>query len=387
MASNSSTSPQIGTSAEEETPSTFNYPSRPSPPYDIEPLPRSNASEGPAAEADTEEQNLPRWRRVFRNCIEHFNNAFFVITYPFMVILTVVGLFVVIAFCIFPTLLLAILVVGVYYCLMEDPVPLSVLLRYMLSAEEGDPGYPSVYAMSQERPVIQKKLIIRKLLKSEERNDDTQEAFTEQPRRHPLPITIVTEHMRLEFSEPLVIKEEDVEPKENPALPSSSPLDSVDEESGGIALQPLGHSNTALNLAAAAEEKEDRQDNVGSLDLPAGSEDDVPEAVKQTSSDEKDVSLDDCNIAIGRADEQNDDDKEDSEINDDYFGISETWDRGTTCDICLLDFEVGDFVAWSPNLECTHCFHNECLLDWLVRKNTCPSCRKDYLKGAKEDDA
>jgi hypothetical protein len=380
MTSNSSTSLQGGTSVEEETPSTFNYPSRPSPPYDIEP--RSNTSEGPTAEADTEEQTLPRWRRVFRSGIEHFNNAFFVLSYPFMVILTVVGLFVVIAFCIFPTLLLAILVVGIYYCLMEDPVPLSVLLRYMLSAEEGDPAYPSVYAMSQERPVIQKKLIIRKLLKREERNKDTEEASTEQPRKHPLPITIVTEHMRLEFSEPLVIKDEDVEPKENPASPSSSPLDPVDEESGGIALQPLDHSDTALNHAAAEEE-----DRHCSLNLPAGSEDDVTEAVKQTSSDKKDVSLDDCNIAIGREDDQNDDDKDESEINDDYFGISETWDRGTTCDICLLEFEVGDFVAWSPNLECTHCFHNECLLDWLVRKNTCPSCRKDYLKGSKEDDA
>eukprot|EP00751_Fragilariopsis_kerguelensis_P029903 CAMPEP_0170928984 /NCGR_PEP_ID=MMETSP0735-20130129/14550_1 /TAXON_ID=186038 /ORGANISM="Fragilariopsis kerguelensis, Strain L26-C5" /LENGTH=136 /DNA_ID=CAMNT_0011330051 /DNA_START=189 /DNA_END=599 /DNA_ORIENTATION=- len=55
-------------------------------------------------------------------------------------------------------------------------------------------------------------------------------------------------------------------------------------------------------------------------------------------------------------------------------------DRGTTCDICILEFEVGDKVAWSPNLDCIHTFHKDCILDWLMRKPTCPNCRLDYLK-------
>merc|ERR1711971_1437157 len=64
---------------------------------------------------------------------------------------------------------------------------------------------------------------------------------------------------------------------------------------------------------------------------------------------------------------------------------ADTRDRGTTCDICLLDFEVGDDVAWSPNPKCSHTFHKECIMDWLVRKPTCPSCRQDYLKGGTDE--
>mmetsp|Transcript_13104 Transcript_13104/g.36857 ORF Transcript_13104/g.36857 Transcript_13104/m.36857 type:complete len:522 (-) Transcript_13104:4177-5742(-) len=65
-----------------------------------------------------------------------------------------------------------------------------------------------------------------------------------------------------------------------------------------------------------------------------------------------------------------------------FCGCDEDFrDRGTMCDICLLEFEVGDEVAWSPNLNCSHTFHKDCILDWLMRKQSCPSCRLDYLKG------
>lgn len=69
-----------------------------------------------------------------------------------------------------------------------------------------------------------------------------------------------------------------------------------------------------------------------------------------------------------------------------YCGLDEdVRDRGTMCDICLLEFEVGDEVAWSPNLSCSHTFHEDCILDWLMRKKSCPSCRQDYLKGAEDE--
>mgnify|MGYP000688442697 CR=1 FL=1 len=50
------------------------------------------------------------------------------------------------------------------------------------------------------------------------------------------------------------------------------------------------------------------------------------------------------------------------------------------CNICLLEYEVGDVVVWSrrPN-GCHHAFHGDCLLDWLQRKPTCPNCRQEFF--------
>eukprot|EP00542_Grammatophora_oceanica_P020121 CAMPEP_0194030434 /NCGR_PEP_ID=MMETSP0009_2-20130614/3922_1 /TAXON_ID=210454 /ORGANISM="Grammatophora oceanica, Strain CCMP 410" /LENGTH=359 /DNA_ID=CAMNT_0038670381 /DNA_START=245 /DNA_END=1324 /DNA_ORIENTATION=- len=53
-------------------------------------------------------------------------------------------------------------------------------------------------------------------------------------------------------------------------------------------------------------------------------------------------------------------------------------DHPTTCDICLMDYEVGEQVAWSPNDACPHAFHTECITDWLLRNPTCPLCRNEY---------
>jgi len=51
----------------------------------------------------------------------------------------------------------------------------------------------------------------------------------------------------------------------------------------------------------------------------------------------------------------------------------------TCCEICLMDYEVGDKVCFSPNDECAHAFHKDCIVDWLLKKNTCPICRRNYL--------
>jgi len=50
------------------------------------------------------------------------------------------------------------------------------------------------------------------------------------------------------------------------------------------------------------------------------------------------------------------------------------------CNICLGEYEVGDTVVWSRRPKgCHHAWHEECLLDWLERKPTCPSCRSDFF--------
>lgn len=65
-------------------------------------------------------------------------------------------------------------------------------------------------------------------------------------------------------------------------------------------------------------------------------------------------------------------------------------ENANTCAICLESFHVGDVVAWSrilldPNEPdaCSHVFHKECLLSWLMHGPThdaCPSCRSPIVK-------
>jgi hypothetical protein len=56
------------------------------------------------------------------------------------------------------------------------------------------------------------------------------------------------------------------------------------------------------------------------------------------------------------------------------------WAREAACDICLLEYEPGDVVAWSHNPACNHAYHEDCVADWLVRSLTCPSCRQDFIR-------
>lgn len=44
-----------------------------------------------------------------------------------------------------------------------------------------------------------------------------------------------------------------------------------------------------------------------------------------------------------------------------------------TCPICLSDYHANETLKCIP--ECQHCFHSECIDEWLRRKGTCPVCR------------
>lgn len=72
------------------------------------------------------------------------------------------------------------------------------------------------------------------------------------------------------------------------------------------------------------------------------------------------------------------------------------------CAVCLAKYELSDRVCWSSNSDCTHVFHEDCMLQWLLalgRKSsrgrrfsrnptemqlmefdkTCPCCRQDFI--------
>ncbi len=69
-----------------------------------------------------------------------------------------------------------------------------------------------------------------------------------------------------------------------------------------------------------------------------------------------------------------------------------------SCAICLTDYEKSERICWASNPECTHVFHEDCIVQWLVTlgrnhavslnpneadfldyKLECPCCRQEFI--------
>lgn len=390
-----------------------------------------------------------------------------IVAYPFVVLFTIISLFMIVTFCIIPTIFCMTLGICAYYCFMDDPIPLHLLLRYMFGPDSDAEnafgnGNDSSYPLAHNRTLIQSKLIIRRLLRvissRESGSDDEEDSTKKYPRTHPSSIWIWTESKCLQFSEPLVFKGEDEDEDDKdekkrkpryrrrqtgdaPAADSHSGIDEQDISASGIVSDiPRYHGSVVREISnrnlreALAPEVVPMERNQGEelviVEIPSGDgtissiheNDDV---VVESSSDEE---MGEVPISVGRGgdedqEERNGDQEWDSECdaepvnqsdtaqteseepsndssilvcqecNDsecvsqdasgdkaspntaesdptvsagaDYFGIeSDSRDRHTACDICLLEYEIGDEVAWSPNMACSHTYHKDCVLDW-----------------------
>ncbi len=49
-----------------------------------------------------------------------------------------------------------------------------------------------------------------------------------------------------------------------------------------------------------------------------------------------------------------------------------------TCAICLETYKEGDKICYAIQ-DCGHEFHYNCLIDWLMLNDQCPTCRSEYL--------
>ena len=49
------------------------------------------------------------------------------------------------------------------------------------------------------------------------------------------------------------------------------------------------------------------------------------------------------------------------------------------CPICINEYAEGDEICWSQNPNCSHFFHHDCLVEWLLRHDECPCCRSNFL--------
>lgn len=51
------------------------------------------------------------------------------------------------------------------------------------------------------------------------------------------------------------------------------------------------------------------------------------------------------------------------------------------CAVCLCFYEEGETVVWSSNRLCNHAFHEECVMEWLIKMQDgtpCPCCRQEF---------
>lgn len=49
------------------------------------------------------------------------------------------------------------------------------------------------------------------------------------------------------------------------------------------------------------------------------------------------------------------------------------------CSICVEEYKEGDDIAWSKNEICSHVYHTDCIVAWLMNHSDCPLCRNDFL--------
>lgn len=56
------------------------------------------------------------------------------------------------------------------------------------------------------------------------------------------------------------------------------------------------------------------------------------------------------------------------------------------CSICLGNYEPGNIVYWSKKDGCSHVFHDDCILEWLMKHNDCPLCRRNLLSADGTED-
>jgi hypothetical protein len=73
-----------------------------------------------------------------------------------------------------------------------------------------------------------------------------------------------------------------------------------------------------------------------------------------------------------------------------FYSIRDKRVSPSTCMICLEAFQAGDTLLWSQNQDCSHAFHQECLIEYFSRfagtgdpAAPCPCCRRDFY--AKQD--
>lgn len=278
-----------------------------------------------------------------------------------------------------PMFIFGVLLISFYYCCTREPIPMRVLLRALFAGDSSDTRSGSGILPTHTKQDIEQGLIRRVYLERTSSAPAGAKDLMKYP-KHKGEVYWETDgvdgdQLFIRFSKPL------------------SGSKAADMDLPGPALNHSFLSPPEVNENISHVEDDDNSENMSAKvdrDIEEGSwnpsneaklrhADDTAEPVPtlESCSGDADEAKQDCKEQEANEEEVSDDEeKADIEGDEEEEDISKR--SGASCDICLLDYSEGDVVAWSTNKKCRHAFHTDCLVDWITRKPTCPSCRQDY---------
>ena len=314
------------------------------------------------------------------------------VCFPIVVLTTLLAICLFFLFIGVPFLLLMIGLLVAYYCCTSNPIPFRTLLRAMLGVDDWNGGVFDGSTNNHEPYNVTKedirKNIIRRLClgpmewKVVRTENSVGGDLSTLPRDHPGRV-----HWRNETSSEKILVFS--APLRDAATSSSiqEDADVVDDNKGEV-----NTTSTTLSTSEMLQGDESlhaRNKIPKYLQHHKEKENDKNEEEKEEEKDnpklnDKEKTDFDPKISEELPVEPVHDTAEVSpSVRDDPAAVlddhSSVRDRGAVCDICLLEFETGEAVAWSPNPACNHAYHEDCITDWLLRKPTCPSCRQNYI--------
>mmetsp|Transcript_8666 Transcript_8666/g.24912 ORF Transcript_8666/g.24912 Transcript_8666/m.24912 type:complete len:297 (-) Transcript_8666:284-1174(-) len=149
------------------------------------------------------------------------------------------------------------------------------------------------------------------------------------------------------------------------------------------------HVDDGVDTIAISEQKEGDQDDDIDEEMGEGAASDPPNGIRTVLEE---------HLALDHADASQSNTTQNSNIatttvNDESIGIgvqsvttTPSCTSSSCCTICLSDYKPDDSVVASDNLDCTHTFHSDCIVDYLVHHHMKQQKHRHYQAAGSVDD-
>jgi hypothetical protein len=359
---------------------------------------------------------------------------------PFLLLFILLTLVITTLFCGIPFLLFLLTTIVLYYCCTRNPIPPALLFRALLAADpdqwnaqhphhpnhnHGNPAGASLFSEDEiKQALIRRELVETVVLLPPEGEPSTSIPTKQQPRLGsnvldnravPTQAWLETQdgHLLYLFTAPLPFVTDVVEPSSSTTSTNAETTDTATTTTPSLSVSDSGTSSVAVAaptpapafgmtiprylLPAVVEEEANTESLPPPPPPPMASDPQHEPLDNHLNQDSNEIMLGDGDVESASSSSAVDLASVDVNYSYSYSssGLGDSSGEhansyehehhedhpphGSTCDICLLTYEQGDIVAWSRNTECPHYFHEDCITDWLHRKPTCCSCRRDYV--------